>query len=235
MKQGSEYFLPAWLWLVLPLLIMFSLICVLAFFPAYIDPVIDLENGPVELGTSIILFPGIFTGILIFRLRNNLPSGWLLYWFVIVTLGCIYIAGEEISWGQQIWKWGTPEYFRLMNDQQETNIHNMSSWFDQKPRMLLELWVLIGGVLLVLWRIIRSISYGSQDWRYWFWPSVDCFPAALIAILARGPERYQRITGDWPLPVHARFSEVQELYFSIFLTLYLLSVYRKLKMKKAGK
>ena len=232
MITRPELFLPAWLCLVLPVLFLIFVIAIIIFFPAQIDPIIERENGLVELGTSIVLLPGIFTGVLIFRMRKNLPAPWLLYWLLIVTLGCVYIAGEEISWGQQIWKWGTPEYFRMVNDQQETNIHNISSWFDQKPRILLELWILVGGVILVLWRISKSINYRTRDWQYWFWPGVECFPAALIAILIRGPERYQSITGEWPLPVHVRFSEVQEFYFAVFLTLYLLSIYRKLTTKK---
>ena len=229
MKSRPEAILSAWLWLVLPVLFLIFILAVIIFFPSYIEPVIERENGIVELGTTIVLLPGIIFGICALRLRKSLPESWLAYWLLLIMLGSIYIAGEEISWGQHLLQWGTPEYFQAINDQHETNIHNISSWFDQKPRVLLELWVLVGGVLFVLWRYIRKYEYSTNDWRAWFWPGLDCLPVALIAILIRWPERYQSIIGEWPLPVHVRFSEAQEFYFGCFLTIYLLSWYARLK------
>lgn len=43
-------------------------------------------------------------------------------------LGILFItaAGEEISWGQRIFGWGTPEYFQSSNIQAETNFHNLN-------------------------------------------------------------------------------------------------------------
>jgi hypothetical protein len=37
--------------------------------------------------------------------------------------------GEEISWGQRIFGWGTPEFLGELNAQNETNLHNL--WFSQ--------------------------------------------------------------------------------------------------------
>jgi hypothetical protein len=199
MASQPENELPLWFWLGLPVLFFLFILVVIIFFPAQIDRVIERENGIVELGTAIILLPGIVAGVLCFLGRDSLPAGWLGFWLLLVTLGCVYIAGEEISWGQHLLDWGTPEYLQRINDQQETNIHNISSWFDQKPRILLELWVLIGGIVLVLWRYFKKIQYSPHDWRVWFWPGIACFPAASIAILIRMPERYQSITGEWPL------------------------------------
>ena len=181
-----------------------------------------------------MLLPAILFGVLSLKMRKSLPEKWLACWLLLVTLGCVYIAGEEVSWGQQFFHWGTPEYMQEINNQHETNIHNISSWFDQKPRLLLALWILIGGVLLVLWRLIRGIKYSNHDWRFWFWPGLECFPSALIAMFIRAPEHYHNITGDWPLPVFVRFSEVQELYFACFLAVYLLSWYVRLKKIEQG-
>src|SRR5690606_24599741 len=75
---------------------------------------------------------------------------WLKLWLAAGALGCLYIAGEEISWGQHIIGWGTPEYWAALNDQNETNLHNTSSWLDQKPRLLLEIGVVFGGLVMPL-------------------------------------------------------------------------------------
>ncbi|MCB9982820.1 MAG: hypothetical protein H6861_03965 [Rhodospirillales bacterium] len=35
-----------------------------------------------------------------------------------------------------------------MNDQNETNLHNISSRFDQKPRLILLVGVVVGGLII---------------------------------------------------------------------------------------
>lgn len=228
MHRNVKHELPSWLWLWLPLLLLLPLAGVLIFAPDLVKW-IGAEEGVVELGTPIILVPAIISGIQCIRMRRLLAHRWLAGWLLLVTAACVYFAGEELSWGQQLFHWGTPEVIQEINDQQETNIHNISSWFDQKPRILLEMWVLIGGIILPLRRHIKHIDYARQDWRYWFWPGIVCFPAALIAILIKMPERFENIFGFWPFGIHVRTSELQEFYFALFLMIYLLSCYTRLK------
>lgn len=46
--------------------------------------------------------------------------------FVLLVSGLTFIlAMEEVSWGQMIFNWQSPEFFIESNAQQETNIHNM--------------------------------------------------------------------------------------------------------------
>ena len=52
-------------------------------------------------------------------------SRWRYRWFfVLLALSCFYVAMEEISWGQRIVEFSSPEFFRTNNLQGETNIHN---------------------------------------------------------------------------------------------------------------
>jgi hypothetical protein len=67
---------------------------------------------------------------------------------IIAALSCLYIAGEEMSWGQHFLHWNTPEYWAEVNRQQETNLHNTYAVFDKYPRAVLELGVLIGGIII---------------------------------------------------------------------------------------
>lgn len=39
--------------------------------------------------------------------------------------GLVFLIGEEVSWGQRILGWGTPEALRAINKQEETNLHNI--------------------------------------------------------------------------------------------------------------
>jgi hypothetical protein len=110
-----------------------------------------------------------------------------------------------------------------------TNLHNISSWFDQKPRHLFELWVLAGGVLLPAWRAMRGVTYTPAQWQSWFWPTGVCVPAALLAELIKVPERLKFLLGLPPFPVEVRYSEIQEFYFALFLFFYLASAWTRLR------
>lgn len=44
--------------------------------------------------------------------------------FALLSLACLYVCGEEISWGQRLFALETPQFFQQHNLQQETNLHN---------------------------------------------------------------------------------------------------------------
>src|SRR3546814_19755347 len=66
------------------------------------------------------------------------------------------MAGEEASWGRHYAGWLTPEGWQAINDQGETNLHDTSSWLDQKPRTLLEIGVIVGGIIVPLLALRRT-------------------------------------------------------------------------------
>ncbi len=45
--------------------------------------------------------------------------------FIAFGVGMFLVAGEEISWGQRIFGWGTPSAISVINNQGETNVHNI--------------------------------------------------------------------------------------------------------------
>jgi len=226
----NEHELKIWQWLWLPV-VLFVLIFGSALISNYVHGSFFAgELGIIELATPVMLVPAIIGGILIFINRENLVTKQLGYWILWITLACIYFAGEEISWGQQLVGWGTPEWIKEINDQHETNLHNMSSWFDQKPRLLLEIFVLVGGIFLPLKRKLRGINLSRDSWQYWLYPTMVCLPAAILAIFSRMPERVITLFDLSGTMINVRYSEVQELYFAIFLTLYLMSIRNRQKL-----
>ena len=224
----KEHELNVWLWLCLPVVL-----CVLIFGSVLIssdihDTFFAGELGIIELATPIMLVPAIISGFVIFINREKLVAKQLGNWILLITIVCIYFAGEEISWGQQLVGWETPEWIKKVNSQNETNLHNMSSWFDQKPRLLLEISVLIGGIFLPLKRKFQGVRLPRTSWQYWLSPTIVCLPAAIIAILSRLPDRIEVLSELSNTIVHIRCSEVQELYFAMFLMIYLLSIRKRL-------
>jgi hypothetical protein len=227
--NGGGRELPAWLWLWLPP-------CVIAatYAAAIVDPVFhrrwfSSEEGFLEWVTVILLVPAIGYGACCWRSRGRLRLPWVARWWLALTLVCIYFAGEEISWGQKIFHWETPTFIGALNDQNETNLHNISSWFDQKPRLAFELWVLTAGVLIPARRAMQGVTYTPTQWQGWFWPTGVCVPTAVLALASMVPERIKDLFGLPPFPVEVRYSELQEFYFSLFLFLYLASAWRRLR------
>ena len=217
-------YLPRWQWLWFPPVLLLIILPIRIISPEFYSAHIDGELGLIELATPVLSLIGFIIGIATVRLAWHRVGKQERIWYLLVTLGCFYFAGEELSWGQHFFGWGTPEYLEQINDQEETNIHNISSWFDQKPRLLLELWVLIGGVVMVV--VKRGPTTGNYAW---FWPTLECFPTALLAILVRLPERIKSLFDIEQLPLELRFSEPQEYYFALFLLLYLAVARQRLR------
>ena len=225
--------LPALLWAVFPPLMVLLLILFAYVNPEFFQLMMakDDEGGIVEHATVLILLPGIAAGIAVFFYhRKNLPYPWLGWWVLMWTLACVYFAGEEISWGQWIFKWQTPEAIRQLNSQEETNLHNMSPWLFQKPQALVEIWIFIGGIILPLWWRYKEHNWVNdpKTWKFWLFPTYVCIPAAAFTELVR---LFRPITEAVPLPQLMRLGsgELREYYVALFLCIYLLSFWIRIR------
>jgi hypothetical protein len=231
--------LHPWLWLWFPPLLLIVQYGFYFYDTAAYRRFIVGEIGLVELATPLLALIGAVCGSLALRYARYLPGLVIRCWLVITILGCIYLAGEELSWGQQLFHWHTPESLQAINDQSETNLHNISSWFDQKPRLALEIWVLLGGIVMPLLRSRRERldprTHWELDWRNWFWPTYVALPTALLAIVIRLPERIKTLFDLDRVPFEIRYSETQEYYFALFLLIYLASIGYRLRRLVANR
>lgn len=81
------------------------------------------EGGPVETASAGVLL--IMAGYGLFRLVAHPPSGRkTTIGLFALTVAAFLAAMEEISWGQHVWGFAAPEFFRRYNRQGETNLHN---------------------------------------------------------------------------------------------------------------
>ncbi|MEM7224996.1 MAG: hypothetical protein AAF495_18605 [Pseudomonadota bacterium] len=219
--------LPAWSWLWLPLVVAVILLVLGHAAPDFYAVWIGSESrGILELSHVLLPLAGLVVALRTVTLPVLRGQPWLYAWIGFAALACLYIAGEEASWGQHYFGWVTPESWQALNDQGETNLHNTSSWLDQKPRSLLELGVIVGGIIVpivALWRPkIR------QTWFGVVLPPLICLPVAVLAEFARMTERLLKALTDGAY-LFNRASEVQELYFFYFILLYLIVLRRRLK------
>jgi len=229
--------LPALLWAVFPPLMVLLLILLASVNPELFELMLakDVDGGIVEHATVLILLPGIAAGFAVFFFhRQHLPYPWLGWWVLMWTLACIFFAGEEISWGQWFFEWKSPEVFRQLNSQEETNLHNMTPWLFQKPQALVEIWILVGGAVLPLWWRYKENKWVSDHntWKFWFFPSYVCIPAAALTLLVRFFKPFLRAV---PLPHLTRLGtgELREYHVALFLCIYLLSFWFRIRKGSA--
>jgi hypothetical protein len=45
--------------------------------------------------------------------------------YLAFAIGCFFVAGEEIAWGERVLGYGTPEALEEINEQKETTVHNI--------------------------------------------------------------------------------------------------------------
>ncbi len=135
-------------------------------------------------------------------------SSAVLPWFSLgLALFCVFVALEEISWGQRLLGYRPPVYFLEHNFQQEFNVHNI---FDTDIRVFVLHSVILGyGVLLPVLGSIESTRkwldrYGIIAPDKWLIPSF----VATFALYAWYPWKYSGETVELMLGLGFLFATV---------------------------
>ncbi|MGE5297191.1 MAG: hypothetical protein ACM3VT_20395 [Solirubrobacterales bacterium] len=85
------------------------------------------EYGFFENGTAFLyLFAGVCAFVIAFR-RHGVGRhvGFHCWWMLLLGAFCIFVAGEEVNWGQVYFHFDTPELFEHANYQNEVSLHNI--------------------------------------------------------------------------------------------------------------
>lgn len=193
------------------------------------DRLLKGEAGIIENLTVLFLLIAIgFCIASMIKGKRLRVAGYLRPWLVLLILGAAYFALEEISYGQHMFGWGTAETWKELNDQDETNLHNVHAIFDQVPRAILTLCILIGGVILPLYRHFRGRKLDETNRLYWQWPTIDCVTVGLLVILIRP------LLSPFDL-YFINIGETKENFFALFILLYCVSIHDRLKLKLAAR
>ena len=192
------------------------------------------ERGVFEILTFLLLLAAVY---FILRARSSavaLGIAHLPAWLILLLFGTLYFAGEEVSWGQHFFLWGTPDVWQAMNDQRETNLHNMHALFDQLPRLLLTLAALVGGILAPLYHRLRSIEPSASETAGWLWPTGSCVPVCVAALLITPfdglvESLIEAPGGAVPAELDVSGGEIKECLLATFILFYAASLSRRLK------
>lgn len=131
------------------------------------------EDGWAEWATvHAFTMAAVVIGLRLWRGRTKQDGlGWLpRLGLISVALFCVFVAGEEISWGQRLLAFEPPEIFLQENFQQELNVHNLLkdkelAGFKLDSRFLVAVIALAYGGLVPLLRKLDRIR--------WFQPTLE--------------------------------------------------------------
>ena len=226
LSAGIEAAASRWMTLAIPIAVICTLNAVAAWDSQFYDRNFDGELGILENVQVVVLLVALVYGIAVLRMPAARQHRGLMPWIALICAGCALMIGEETSYGQHFMGWQTPEWLADVNKQQEINLHNVSSWFNEKPRLLLELGIIVGGIIHPL--KLRFTGRGLIAKPWWLMPTAACLVCALIAEFSTLPERFVKIGLLPETVVIMRVSEVHELYIFYFVVIYLASLRARL-------
>ena len=216
-------YIPKILWLWIPLVFVIAQAILEVILPRALMVASVSENGPHELLQFFIILAAALVALKYFISKK--PHKHIIYkmWFGLALICCVYVAGEEVSWGQHFFGWATSDNWQAVNDQQETNLHNTSSWFDQKPRLILMGNIIFGTLIAPL--LISKNLLKLPDRLKELIPTKELSFMAYLIIVTH---LVDKLLETLNISFFARYSEVQEILLFYFVLLYLVNLYHRL-------
>ncbi len=201
------------------------------------------ESGFVENLQVLFLFISI---ILLIKINIHNNNKLINFFLIFKIIFLIYYLGEEISWGQHFFEFRTPEILMTLNNQNETNLHNISNLFDQLPRSLVFIWCSLSVITV---KVIEQKINFNPNFKKLVVPNIKLIYASLILLILSTPDiiidKFNLHPGYFDHETNTnlsaainvydvislnfiRFSELQELVFCFYFLLYSIFLYEKI-------
>ena len=181
---------------------------------------INKEDGIFEYSTFILLLICCLLSVnLAFKLSGQYRRVLMCSFLALVFF---VMAGEEISWGQRILNFNTPEIIQTVNVQGETNLHNLLGYFSDHLFM----------IIIFTWGcILPFLAYSNLFCRKLFsWIGIPiASPGLAIGFLLVSMFQRWILYGFLAEPPNFRVEELRELFSVIALTLLM---YESLQMSR---
>ena len=191
------------------------------------------EAGFIELGTAAMLLAGsiLLARIAARLLRDGERANGILA--AVLAFGAFLVMGEEISWGQWLFHWNSPEWFLQYNDQGETNLHNLVFVKKDIPKWVVVIGIAVFGLFLPLRGGPTAGRIGPFDAK--MLPTAACVPAALVVVVSHVMVKvlwwFGGIELEPLLGIDVR--EATEFYVALFGLTYAMSLWIRLHAMSA--
>ena len=205
--------------------IMIAMGVVSAIFGKEAYKLFTAEDGFAESLQVILYFLALIMALVFIRRQHRAGERLILLLYLGLSVAFIFIIGEEISWGQRIVGWTTPDALADINKQGETTLHNIHLVEDVFK--WLQLVVGAYGVILPLtfliwrpgkkWQELVDVLVPHYTLVLYFMPM---FIWKLFRNLVEVPDEYSFVV--------AEFNEVIELVLAAGFVLFVIFQLRKL-------
>jgi hypothetical protein len=219
-------------------LVILPLLAVLGYFvglrlggAAFMDAMLS-EQGPIELATfALYLGSAGIVGALAVLPRGTVPLVYRLC-YGLLALGAVFVALEEVSYGQHLFGWSSPPWFAAHNVKGEVNLHNL---YGDRPTRTLRNLGLIGygvvGILLPALARWRYREYPPGHWTHYLLPRGEIITLVALAILLR---RLRKLPSSAISGLNLGLDELMELCLAGAALVYALMLWRRLADERAG-
>lgn len=198
------------------------------YFDIYV--IIGTEDHIIEYAQFFFFLAG---GILAFLISLKFKSVSRLMFaiFLFISIGLIFVAGEEISWGERIFNINAPEIFDgestvpllEYNVQGEMNLHN----FKPIHNIVGILYLLIGAYFIFAWPLRRFLEKKNilKDKVKFFASFLTSPPLLILYFIPTGINLLNRRE----LQIIPQNYEMVEFLFSLGILIFLIFVYSSVR------
>lgn len=228
-KRLKNKYISFIFWNLLPLLILFFLYLFKEYRETSFRKFIT-EDGPLEYLQFFLYFLS-FLGSLFISLqyfKNKTKETYVYVLFFILSLLFFFIAFEEISWGQRILVYDTPQSITERNAQGELPIHNL----EPLQLKMHYLYILIGFYGSFCPILCKTFLKKYYDELKIFFPPKEIFMLFFLAI------PFWILASYYPAPIsflsgteviYYQWQEVFETFLAIGFFTYICNVIRIIK------
>lgn len=167
------------------------------------------EDEAIEwLTAALLAVAALLAAFVGFRFRDGLKRH--RWFFLIFAVFCLGGSLEEISWGQRVLGFDSPEFFLEHSDQRETNVHNvLQQRLGIKTKHVAGIVLFVYGVMLA-WRAREPRFADALRALGIVAPPRSLIPGFFLASL---------MMFDWPT---RQEEEIGEFFFSACLALFMI-------------
>ncbi|SMN01691.1 hypothetical protein SPONN_2772 [uncultured Candidatus Thioglobus sp.] len=206
-------------------LFVIGVLCIMSVLPGvyyfiygYIPKFWLNENGLYETVGAMACFVAGLISLLNFRVLRNKKQHLDSLWILLFAMGCLLLAGEEISWGQHFFKYDLPDSVLAANFQKEFNLHNLK-FIQPHNNMLSNIAFKLLAIYLILLPMFLVVFPTIEKWVRGGGFPIPSMLIAVIALLDQAMHRinYKIIYSSSNLRSSQILEEVSESMFEICL------------------
>ena len=188
---------------------------------------IESEGGLFEYGTSLAYILAFVFALPVARYFYQTKQKRLGFFYYFMA-GCFLFVGlEELSWGQHLFAWQSPNFFEVYNSQQETTLHNLI-WVNEYIDYGYWILGLFGGIA---WLFIpqmkhwRSHAYLIPDWYLSSFFFLVCYSYTIQAYYQEIQSFFQSFNLEFLGQFIFPLGEFAELLLGLGFLLFVLVIY----------